>query len=539
MRFTRRLSVLVVALAAGVLTGCYREAKVSATITSSLIVSPEATRGSGQGSTPVIQAQSEASDEGEEQGAVASPSPAYAGSSVGTPTPNPTPVGHEPGAGTELYTVGRGQTLGWIALRFGCTVEEIVALNALADANSVFAGQQLLIPVTPSRTSPSLKVVPDSEMVYGPAYIHFDLEGFVSSQGGFLSSYVENVEGRTLTGTEIIQLVSQRTSVGPRVLLALLEFRSGWVTQAAPTGGTYDHPLGYYHGYGGLFRQLEWAAVRLNEGYYGWKWGKGTTMRLADGTRVAIAPELNAGTAGVQNCLAYLSGTWDEWVWAAGPDGFLAVYEGLFGSPFGYAIEPLVPEGLTQPDLQLPWESGHMWYFVGGPHGAWGEGGDGAALDFAPTEVHIGCAPSAEWATAAAPGIIVRSTNGEVLLDLDGDGFEQSGWVLFYMHIHGRDRVEVGAVLQQGDTIGHPSCEGGYAEATHLHLARRYNGEWIPAGSDLLPMVLAGWTAHAGKVPYEGTMTRGGDVRSDCECWEDSYNGLLADGGLAPKNPQE
>jgi LysM repeat protein len=490
-------------------------------------------------SVSVIQPLPQEEDAKAETSPGVSPSPAYQGSVAGTPTPDPTPVGHEPGSGTEIYTVGRGQTLGWIALRYGCTVEEIVALNGLADANSVFAGQQLLIPVAPSRTSPSFKLLPDSEMVFGPAYIHFDLEGYVSSQGGYLASYYEVVEGATLTGAEVVQLVSQRTSVGPRVLLALLEFRSGWVTQSAPTGGTYDHPLGHNQGYGGLFRQLEWAAVRLNEGYYGWKWGQGTTMRLADGTRVAIAPEINAGTAGVQNCLAYLSGTWDEWVWATGPDGFLAVYERLFGSPFAFAVEPLVPDGLAQPDLQLPWEVGITWYLVGGPHGAWGEGGDRSAVDFAPSEVHIGCAPSSQWAVAVAPGLVVRSEGGEVLLDLDGDGFEQSGWVIFYMHVDPRDRVVAGTQLEAGGRIGHPSCEGGYAEATHLHLARRYNGEWIPAGADRLPMVLSGWTVHAGKVPYEGTMTRGGQVRADCECWEDQYNGITAGDGLAPEDSQE
>ena len=529
MRMPRRQSILILACVLGAMTGCYREAPVPATRTAAAVATAEQTEMHPTDAVPVGGAPPQVSDA--KTGPVASPSPAFAGSVAGTPTPDPTPVGHDPSTGTELYTVGRGQTLGWIALRYGCTVEEIVALNDLADANSVFAGQQLLIPVAPSRTSPSLKLVPDSEMVYGPAYIQFDLAGFVVEQGGYLASYSEQVEGRALTGAEIVQLASQRMSVGPRVLLALLELQSGWVTRPTVAAESLYHPIGNYQGYAGLFRQLEWASVRLNEGYYGWKWGSSTTMRLTDGSRVAIAPELNPGTAGVQNCLAYLSGTWDEWVWSIGPDGFLATYERLFGNPFAYAVEPLVPVDLVQPDLELPWESGDTWYFVGGPHGAWGEGGDGAALDFAPTEVHIGCAPSARWATAAAPGLVVRSEGGEVLLDLDGDGFEQSGWVLFYMHIDGAYRVEVGSFLQRGERVGHPACEGGYAEATHLHLARRYNGEWIPAGCDRLPMVLSGWTAHPDKVPYEGTMTRGAEVRTACECWEDDYNGLVADGG--------
>jgi murein DD-endopeptidase MepM/ murein hydrolase activator NlpD len=126
---------------------------------------------------------------------------------------------------------------------------------------------------------------------------------------------------------------------------------------------------------------------------------------------------------------------------------------------------------------------------------------------------------------------VLRSENGEVLVDLDGDGFEQSGWVLLYMHVAAQDRVEPGTILQRGQRIGHPSCEGGYADATHLHFARRYNGEWMPAGSGPVPMVLSGWTAYEAVMPYEGTLTRGDEVRAACECWNDDLNGLVSDNG--------
>jgi len=420
--------------------------------------------------------------------------------------------------------------LSLIAAAFDCTVEEIVAANGLADADSIRAGQTLIIPVAATRTGWDLKLIPDSELVYGPAYIHFDLADFVARQGGYLTAYTEVVEGRLLAGTDIIQLVSQRFSVGPRVLLTLLELRSGWVTQSQPAAGTLYYPLGHYEGYyEGLFQQLSWAAVRLNGGYYGWKRGDSTTVHLADGTRAAIAPDLNPGTAGVQNCLAKLSATWDEWLALTGSHGFLATYERLFGSPFAYTVDPLVPPDLTQPEMRLPWESGHTWYLTGGPHGGWADGSGRAALDFVPEDEYLGCAPSSEWVTAASPGRVLRSENGEVVLDLDGDGFEQSGWVLLYLHIYAEGRVEVDTYLQRGERIGHPSCEGGFSEATHLHFARRYNGEWIPAGSGRLPMVLSGWTAQDGTSPYDGSMTRGEEERASCECWEVEINGLLSD----------
>ena len=109
---------------------------------------------------------------------------------------------------------------------------------------------------------------------------------------------------------------------------------------------------------------------------------------------------------------------------------------------------------------------------------------------------------------ASAAGQVVRSTTGVVVLDLDGDGFEQTGWDLLYLHIATKDRAPLGVWLDAGGLIGHPSCEGGIATGTHLHFARKYNGEWVLADGPL-PFTLSGWVAHAGKKPYEGTLTKG------------------------------
>jgi hypothetical protein len=62
--------------------------------------------------------------------------------------------------------------------------------------------------------------------------------------------------------------------------------------------------------------------------------------------------------------------------------------------------------------------------------------------------------------------------------------------------------------VKAGDHIGHPSCEGGTATGTHIHIARKYNGEWMAAG-DPLPFVMSGWTAHAGSALRQGSLTKG------------------------------
>jgi len=59
-----------------------------------------------------------------------------------------------------------------------------------------------------------------------------------------------------------------------------------------------------------------------------------------------------------------------------------------------------------------------------------------------------------------------------------------------------------------GDALGYPSCEGGTSTGTHIHIARKYNGEWIPADS-AIPFDLEGWIAHNGEAAYQGTLKRG------------------------------
>jgi hypothetical protein len=82
------------------------------------------------------------------------------------------------------------------------------------------------------------------------------------------------------------------------------------------------------------------------------------------------------------------------------------------------------------------------------------------------------------------------------------------------------DRVAEGAKINVGDHIGHASCEGGVSNATHLHLARRYNGEWIPAGGTI-PFVLDGWKVTGEATEYDGGLSKDAQVKVACECREE------------------
>jgi hypothetical protein len=77
--------------------------------------------------------------------------------------------------------------------------------------------------------------------------------------------------------------------------------------------------------------------------------------------------------------------------------------------------------------------------------------------------------------------------------------------------------VPLGREVKAGEPIGYPSCEGGRVTGTHVHVARKYNGEWILADGPLA-FNLEGWVAHNGSQAYKGTLTRGGATVIACEC---------------------
>lgn len=445
-----------------------------------------------------------------------------------TPTPdNPHPV---PTLRSDpvQYVVQPGDTLGLIAQRYGVSLEEVITANSITNPNLLEIGQGLVIPVpTPSAPGPAFKIIPDSELVLGPATAGFDIAQFINSQGGYLASHREEVNETSKTGAEIVERVAQDYSVNPRILLAALEYQSGWVTQPRPDPATMEFPMGVRDDLrDSLYRQLTWAANQLNLGFYLWRVNGVSNWLLGDGSVVPVATSINAGTAGVQQLFAPLYGRQD-WERATSADGLFATYSKFFGYPFDLAIEPSLPTGLRQPPMELPFEPGKEWRFTGGPHGGWDNGSAWAALDFAPLSEAVGCIPSNEWVTAVADGQILRANDGAVIQDLDGDGLEQTGWVVLYMHVEKRDRVQPGAQLKTGDRIGHPSCEGGLSNGTHVHVARKYNGEWIPADQQL-PFVLSGWVSRGTGNMYNGYLESGGK-QVVAEAYDrDSTNNLLA-----------
>jgi murein DD-endopeptidase MepM/ murein hydrolase activator NlpD len=443
-------------------------------------------------------------------------------SEVGTPTPSPAPQPTRspfpPGTLID-YAAQNGDTLDAVAAHFNTTVGEILAENPElpSGATTLPPGFVLHVPAyyVPLTGSP-FHLLPDSEVVNGPTAVGFDIQAEIESRPGFLSSMTDYAFRLTRPAWQVVDVVARNYSINPRLLLALLEYRTHALTKPFPEGDERTYPLGFRNPrYRGLYRQLLWAAEQINDGYYGWRMGTLREIELADGHMVRPDPWWNAGTAALHLLFAAMMGETDYQA-AVSPDGLYATYFSLWGDPAALA-EDIIPPNLQQPELTLPFEPNRVWDFTAGPHYSWGTSLPLGALDFAPPAAEGGCVESDSWVAAPAAGTIARSGEAAVLLDLDGDGDERTGWVIFFFHIAQFERIAAGTTVQPGDRIGHPSCEGGQATGTHVHVARRFNGEWIPAAG-ALPFQLDGWVAAYGAAAYEGTLTRGSRTVQACTC---------------------
>ena len=223
-----------------------------------------------------------------------------------------------------------------VAVRFGVQPAEITSPDPLPETALLPPNQLLLIPRRLSNTASSQRLMPDSEVVYSPSSTDFDVRTYVEQAGGYLSTYEEWLQStKTTTGADVITRVAQENSINPRLLLALLEYHSHWVTGQPGNLAEVDYPMGLIDvNEKGLYRQLVWAINQLSVGYYAWREGRLIELQFSDGITARLAPDQNAGSVALEY---YFSKLYDgeRWLQAIDEqDGLPAVYPRMFGSPW-------------------------------------------------------------------------------------------------------------------------------------------------------------------------------------------------------------
>ena len=452
------------------------------------------------------------------------------------PLSNPTADAPRPVVEYPLqHIIQAGENLSSVAQRYNVTVDTLLDINDLENPNILSIGQAIQLPEAPSGITPTFKILPDARIVRAPGSQDFDLASFIAQQPGYIRIATDEVATRLQDGTEridtlnaaqIVERISLNFSVDPRLLLILLEHRGGWLSNPNVPELLQQYPFippEFSPGVdrAGMYKQLEWVANQINFGYYSWKYRQMAILSFPAGGRLLLASGLNAGTVALQYFFSQLN-TVDRWQIDVSLDGFYRRYVQYFGDPFANVIDPIFPDVTEQPELILPFANGETWLFTGGAHGGWGWGSAWSSIDLAPPDDREDglpfCYVSETTVNAVSSGVIARSGDGVVVLDLDGDGIEETGWVIFYLHIADQDRIPAGTQVNAGDPIGRAACSGGYSIATHLHIARKHNGEWIPAdcgsclpGNQRPSFVMGGWRVV--EIPgqeYQGYLVRDG-----------------------------
>ena len=441
-----------------------------------------------------------------------------------TATPNPVPTSkaredpvrkrrpkYMPGELVE-YTALDGDTLPALASRFNTTEKEIRAANPILPEHvtTLPQGLPMQIPIYyRSGWGSSFKILADAQYVNGPADKGFSARSYTDRQPGWFKYYNTWADSRNLRGGELIDYIAEVYSISPRLLLAILEYLTGALTSPVyrddfNTANVLRFPGDKYKTLNGQLNQL---AEFFNDHYYCYKAGNFIEYELRDGSLIRIDPWLNACSAVLQAYFAEYF-TPAEYYHAIGPEGFVKTYKKMFGDfPPVEEYPAHIPGSLEQIELRLPFKDGEAWTYTGGPHTAWGSRHPYAAIDFAPPANQHGCFVSYAEVIAPHSGTIVRTGTGMAMLDMDDDGDERTGWVMLFLHLKTESILPVGTHVEMGDVMGHPSCDGGTSSGTHVHLARKYNGEWIEAGG-VIPLNMDNWITENGAEKYEGKMRR-------------------------------
>lgn len=376
------------------------------------------------------------------------------------------------------------------------------------------------------RSEPPAILLSDAE--YARPTGGWDVQAFLETQPGPLKEYAETSEGHVVPASRAIEFYGELWGINPRLLLALLELKSGLLSDATADVDTIRCAMGNNDpAIGSFLAQLRWAAEELSKGFFArYRGHNREQILLADGTIVEPAPGVNAGTFAVQRFLALGASRtqWETWM-SDGQGGFRATYVGLFGRP--ETKSPASPAAVAgAPNLRLPWAMGETWHYTGGPHTATAGGVDYSkgAVDFAPGG-GTGCYRSNAWVRAANEGTVVYAQCNLVRIDHGGN------WSTAYFHL--RDiQVSEGQHVPAGATLGHPSCKYGQVcgwstpilpSGSHVHFETRLGN--IP--QKIGGTVLGGWTIREGASDYAGTMVKG-DVVKHAHSGGDERNAILA-----------
>jgi hypothetical protein len=364
---------------------------------------------------------------------------------------------------------------------------------------------------TPPREGPVLQIAPvapsvypvgysgrwieDSEFVYGPALLNFDVKAYLATEAPHLSQY-----------SEFISHWCGYHSISPKVLLTVLEMRSGLVTTSA-TAASLANPLAGLLPGTTFEEQVQTLLAVLSRDFYVLRAAlprradsggiNGATFALLNVFRATAAPEAFAGFVEPER------------------ERFRATYTRLFPSDKPLGASPGEPGVSAVPPanmLQMPWKLGQSWYFNGVHTNTGTDPGVLASIDLTRTWSLVwGDNTSTDYVVAAFDGTVTVFSSCQVRVT------SSTGWATNYYHLdnivvaNGANVTANQTLATYANNLNQALCQGGSSTGPHVHFTLLNNGAFSPLDG----VTLGGFTVHSGRYSYDSDpaymwLSRGG-----------------------------
>jgi len=372
--------------------------------------------------------------------------------------------------------------------------------------NAKLQYKKIVYPKSPQPNNEIL-ILADGQFVNGPNVGNFDIY-----------SYLQKINSPLIDNSFYIEDNAHAFSINPKLLLTLIEFKTGLVTNQN-NSLVLDEPFGYPNVHG-FKDELAYISEELFNNFYDklyneYKYNDKTYIKLESGNEIVLNSDINAASYAILLTIAPIINEqeFENFISLESKSSFVNIFKRLFpnNNPLDNSNN-IIPNVLVPEDfLKLPFKGGDTWRFTGGPHK--GNYPNYTSLDFAPGVAQC-TVPSDRWIVSPADGIVTYVGCGGCRIEIA----HGPNWKSYFYHV-ANPKVVVGQTVSKNQKIGNPSqrphCTGncggcgGDATGVHVHYTILYNGAAQPMDGQLLE----NWRVHAVQTEYRGYLERNGVIK--------------------------
>ncbi len=379
----------------------------------------------------------------------------------------------------------------YLSILLSASIFGVYASTTAASSNELVTSSALT-QISTTETADTQALTKASVVYSYDEMLNFNISDYLSQNASHLLPYAESISH-----------YAGRSSISPKVFIALLEYQTQAVTQSVSGDSLQQKPFGTLSAESGFNQQLADISDRMAKAFYaGHSYADtGINAKLTTDADARKAVQMVFSWGIDSNQLQ--PGSLEEL------NAFSKVFNRLFpeanSSSSNNSGLTSVSDGMQTmlvPSvnlLQLPYPVGNTWTY-GGSHTHTGSGSyPQSSLDLN-NGGYWGDNLSHLWVTAAAGGQVVRHSSCQL------EVIHSGGWSTNYYHLsnirvsHGSNISRNTAIANYASNKSQALCEGGSSTGPHVHFSLKQNGQYY----HLNGVSLSGFKVHTGRDSYDG-----------------------------------